>query len=123
MGFPMNRNLRLHLTLPLLAVAFGLGSTWWFSTRRGLAPLDVVRHDELLDGYDTNYWASLQTNRPADWQACSDFCRQHPRRPNCETLAHQAFTETLRRDAARAADLPRNLVTENEASSVRPERR
>ena len=85
--------------------------------------MDVVRHDELLDGYDTNYWASLQANRPADWHACRDFCRQHPRRPNCETLAHQAFSEVLRRDAARAADLPHNLVTEEKASSVRPEQR
>lgn len=119
----MKRNLRLSITLPLLALAFGLLSAWWLSTRRGLAPLDVVRHGELLDGYDTNYWASLQKDRPADWQACRDFCRQHPQRPNCETLAHQAFTEILRQDAARAADLPRDLVTQGETGSAPTEPR
>ncbi len=115
--------LRPHIVLPVAALLFGLGTAGWLSMRRGLSPLDVVHKGELLPGYDTNYWASLQKGRPADWQACLDFCRQHPQRPNCETLAHQAFSEILQRDASRAADLPHDLVTESPASSVRPERR
>jgi hypothetical protein len=123
MRFLMTPNLRLHITFPVLALLLGVTTAWLIGTRRGPTPLEVVRKDELLDAYDTNFWASLQKERPADWKACRDFCRLHPQGPNCATLAQQALFDLLRDDAARASDLPRDLTTKSKASSVHEESR
>jgi hypothetical protein len=97
----------------LSAFLLALLAGWYLTHHVALRPIDVVRAQEPLDDYDVNYWASLARQRPQEHRACLDFCAAHPRRPNCDPLSQQAFSEQLRRDAARVRALSRALTTPN----------